>query len=131
MGQDLIGQLSVAITDKTREKVAKSDTKDSAAYVLYLRGVKHARKITEPDIRTAIDLFSQAIEKDPSYARAYAAKLTEEGARVLKTHDPMARRVDERILSSLPAQQRDRFVQDLNAIVQTLNKLREKENAGK
>ncbi|RUP00210.1 MarR family transcriptional regulator [Hyphomicrobium sp.] len=64
-------------------------------------------------------------------ARAYAVKLTEEGARVLKTHDPMARRVDERILSSLPAQQRDRFLQDLSSIVQTLNKIREKENAGK
>ncbi|MFA5957410.1 MarR family winged helix-turn-helix transcriptional regulator [Hyphomicrobium sp.] len=64
-------------------------------------------------------------------ARAYAVKLTDEGSRVLKTHDPMARRVDERILSSLPAQQRDRFLQDLNAIVLALNKLREKENAGK
>jgi DNA-binding MarR family transcriptional regulator len=64
-------------------------------------------------------------------ARAYAVKLTDEGARVLKTHDPMARKVDERILSSLPAQQRDRFLQDLHSIVQTLNKLKEKENAGK
>jgi DNA-binding MarR family transcriptional regulator len=64
-------------------------------------------------------------------ARAYAVKLTEEGSRILKTHDPMARKVDERILSSLPATQRDRFLQDLNAIVQTLNKLKEKENAGK
>jgi len=64
-------------------------------------------------------------------ARAYAVKLTDEGTRVLKTHDPMARRVDERILSSLPAPQRDRFLQDLHSIVQTLNKLREKENAGK
>ncbi len=64
-------------------------------------------------------------------ARAYAVKLTDEGQRVLKTHDPMARKVDERILSSLPAQQRDRFLQDLAAIVQTLNKLKGKENAGK
>ncbi len=64
-------------------------------------------------------------------ARAYAVKLTEEGARVLKTHDPMARRVDERILSSLPAQQRDRFLQDLHSIVETLNKLTDNENAGK
>ena len=64
-------------------------------------------------------------------ARAYAVKLTDEGSRVLKTHDPMARKVDERILASLPAQQRDRFLQDLGAIVQTLNKLREKENASK
>jgi len=35
--------------------------------------VNHARKITEQDIRKAIDLFSQAIEKDSSYAKAYAA----------------------------------------------------------
>lgn len=64
-------------------------------------------------------------------ARAYAVKLTDEGARVLKTHDPMARRVDERILSSLPAQQRDRFMQDLAAIVETLNRIKAKNGAGK
>jgi serine/threonine protein kinase len=73
LGRDLIGKLSVPITDKTQEKVAKPDTKDSAAYLLYLSGVNHARKITETDIRKAIDLLSQAIEKDPSYAKAYAA----------------------------------------------------------
>lgn len=64
-------------------------------------------------------------------ARAYAVKLTDEGARVLKTHDPMARRVDERILSSLPVQQRDRFMQDLAAIVETLNRIKAKNGAGK
>ncbi|MET0431262.1 MAG: MarR family transcriptional regulator [Hyphomicrobium sp.] len=64
-------------------------------------------------------------------ARAYAVKLTDEGSRVLKTHDPTARKVDERILASLPTQQRDRFMQDLHAIVQALNKIKEKQNAGK
>jgi MarR family transcriptional regulator, temperature-dependent positive regulator of motility len=64
-------------------------------------------------------------------ARAYAVKLTDEGTRVLKTHDPMARRVDERILASLPAQQRDRFMQDLSAIVEALNRIKEKNDAGK
>ncbi len=62
-------------------------------------------------------------------ARAYAVKLTDEGTKVLKSHDPLARRVDDRILASLPAQQRDRFLQDLNAIVQALGKLKEKEVA--
>ncbi len=56
-------------------------------------------------------------------ARAYAVKLTEEGWRVLKAAEPMAKRVDDRILSALPAQQRDRFVQDLNTIVQALSQL--------
>jgi DNA-binding MarR family transcriptional regulator len=64
-------------------------------------------------------------------ARAYAVKLTEDGNRILRTHDPMARRVDERILASLPAQQRDRFLQDLNAIVQMLNRLKDKSAAEK
>jgi DNA-binding MarR family transcriptional regulator len=64
-------------------------------------------------------------------ARAYAVKLTEDGNRILKTHDPMARRVDERILASLPAQQRDRFLQDLNAIVQMLSRLKDKSTAEK
>lgn len=53
-------------------------------------------------------------------ARAYAVKLTDEGWRALKAADPIARRVDERLLSVLPGAQRDRFVQDLNTIVQSL-----------
>jgi DNA-binding MarR family transcriptional regulator len=53
-------------------------------------------------------------------ARAYAVKLTEEGWRVLKAADPLARRVDDKILSALPNQQRERFLQDLTAIVEAL-----------
>lgn len=56
-------------------------------------------------------------------ARAYAVKLTEEGWRILKSTDPLARRVDERILGVLPGQQRERFLQDLNLIVKALGKL--------
>ena len=64
-------------------------------------------------------------------ARAYSVKLTEQGARILKAHDPQARRVDERILASLRNAQRDRFLQDLNAIVQALTRLKAKETATK
>lgn len=98
----------------------------------------HLVELTGIDRSTLADVVRRMLKKGllqrrrtRDDARAYAVKLTEEGARVLKTHDPMARRVDERILSSLPAPQRDRFLQDLNAIVETLNKLKEKENAGK
>ena len=56
-------------------------------------------------------------------ARAYAVKLSDEGWRTLKAADPVARRVDDKILSMLPSQQRDRFMQDLNTIVQSLSKL--------
>lgn len=64
-------------------------------------------------------------------ARAYAVKLTDEGWRVLKSAEPLSRKVDDRILSALPAGQRDRFVQDLNAIVQMLGRMQAKEVATK
>lgn len=53
-------------------------------------------------------------------ARAYAVKLTDEGWRVLKSAEPLARKVDERILSALTPNQRERLLLDLNAIVQVL-----------
>lgn len=53
-------------------------------------------------------------------ARAYAVKLTEEGSRVLKSAEPMARRIDDKIMAALPGSSRERFLQDLNAIVAAL-----------
>jgi DNA-binding MarR family transcriptional regulator len=56
-------------------------------------------------------------------ARAYAVKVTEEGWRQLKSTDPIAKKVDEKILSVLPSNQRDRFLQDLNTIVQGISNM--------
>ncbi|HXF53590.1 MAG TPA: MarR family winged helix-turn-helix transcriptional regulator [Hyphomicrobiaceae bacterium] len=53
-------------------------------------------------------------------ARAYSVKLTEEGWRVLKSAEPLARRVDDKILAALPAQDRERFLQDLGKIVKNI-----------
>jgi MarR family transcriptional regulator, temperature-dependent positive regulator of motility len=56
-------------------------------------------------------------------ARAYAVKLTEEGRRHLKLADPVARRVDDRILDALPTKQREQFLDDLAVIVAALAKM--------
>ena len=53
-------------------------------------------------------------------ARAYAVRLTDEGNRVLRAADPLARKVDERLLSVLSSAERDRFLQDLGKIVRML-----------
>lgn len=53
-------------------------------------------------------------------ARAYAVKLTEEGWRVLRSAEPMVRRVDDRILGILPGKQREQFLADLMTIVEAL-----------
>jgi DNA-binding MarR family transcriptional regulator len=56
-------------------------------------------------------------------ARAYAVKLTDEGRRLLRTAEPLAKRVDERILEALPAKQREQFIEDLLAIADALQKI--------
>jgi DNA-binding MarR family transcriptional regulator len=54
-------------------------------------------------------------------ARAYAVKLTEEGWRMLRQAEPMARRVDDKILATLPGARAQRFLEDLAAIVDALD----------
>jgi DNA-binding MarR family transcriptional regulator len=56
-------------------------------------------------------------------ARAYAVKLTDEGKKALRTAEPLARKVDDRILDALPDREREKFVNGLVAIVDTLQKL--------
>ncbi len=56
-------------------------------------------------------------------ARAYSVKLTEEGRKVVKNTDPVARRVDDRILDALPPKQREQFLDDLETIVERLSKM--------
>jgi MarR family transcriptional regulator, temperature-dependent positive regulator of motility len=53
-------------------------------------------------------------------ARAYAVRLTDEGTRVLKAAEPVARKVDDKVLAVLNAAERERFLSDLNKIVRTL-----------
>lgn len=53
-------------------------------------------------------------------ARAYAVKLTEEGWRMLRQAEPMARRVDDKILAVLPGARGQRFMEDLMTIVEAL-----------
>ena len=54
-------------------------------------------------------------------ARAYAVKLTEEGWRILRTTEPMVKRVDDKILAALAGKQREQFVADLQTIVEALS----------
>ncbi len=56
-------------------------------------------------------------------ARAYSVRLTDDGRNVLRSAEPMAKRVDQRILEALPDDQRKRFLADLNMIVEALGRL--------
>lgn len=56
-------------------------------------------------------------------ARAYAVSLTDTGRETLRKAMPHTNRVDEKILAVLPSQNRERFLQDLASIVETLGNM--------
>jgi MarR family transcriptional regulator, temperature-dependent positive regulator of motility len=56
-------------------------------------------------------------------ARTYAVKLTDEGRRVLRAAEPLAKRVDERVLGTLSNKQREQFMGALVSIVDMLQEL--------
>jgi adenylate cyclase len=64
--------LQARLTGSEKAAVAKRPTANSEAYELYLRGRFFWNKRTGADLRKAIEYFNQALDKDPSYAIAYA-----------------------------------------------------------
>ncbi len=60
-------------------------------------------------------------------ARAYAVKLSEDGWRLLKAVEPIARDVDAAIIATLSGEDRERFIGLLNTIVLQLGQMTPKE----
>ena len=65
-------KLRVKLSPAEEKKVAKRYTENAEAYQLYLKGVFSWNKWSEDGLRKAQDFFRLAIEKDPTYAPAYA-----------------------------------------------------------
>src|SRR4029077_7855117 len=65
-------EIQVKLTPEERTRLAVSRSVDSEAQDNYLRGRYFACKGTERGLQTAIAHFKTAIEKDPTYAPAYA-----------------------------------------------------------
>ena len=65
--------LQAKLTGAEMTAMTKAPTANNEAYQLYLQGRFFWNKRTAADLRKSIEYFSQAIEKDPNYALAYAA----------------------------------------------------------
>ena len=65
-------QLSLKLVGEDEKKLTKHPTDDIEAYQLYLKGKFHWNKRKADDLQKAVDYFNRAIEKDPSFALAYA-----------------------------------------------------------
>ena len=56
----------------TQSPVVAPHTRDLQAYTHYLEGRYHWNKRTEEELRTSVECFRRAIQRDPRYAVAYA-----------------------------------------------------------
>jgi len=69
---DVSGKLRARLSGEDEAKIRKTYTVDPEAYQLYLRGEFYWHKRGYDSLLKAADLYDQAIQKDPTYALAYA-----------------------------------------------------------
>ena len=72
IAQAVVDALQVTLTPKERRMIRQVATADVQAYEYYLRGRKFFYQYGRRSIEVALEMFSRAIEKDPSYALAWA-----------------------------------------------------------
>jgi TolB-like protein/Tfp pilus assembly protein PilF len=72
IAHEVMDKLRLKLSGEEQQRLTKRDTTNSEAYQFYLRGRFYWNKRTGEGFRKAIEQFQQAIEKDPSYALAYA-----------------------------------------------------------
>jgi TolB-like protein/class 3 adenylate cyclase len=65
-------QLRAKLTGGEEQVIAAKPTESSEAHQLYLKGRYFWNKRTSDGLKTSIDYFNQAIDKDPAYGPAYA-----------------------------------------------------------
>jgi serine/threonine protein kinase/Tfp pilus assembly protein PilF len=66
------GNLRVRLTSEEKTRLGKPHAVNAEAYDLYLKGRYHTNQGTAEGYKKGIEYFQQAIDKDPSYALAYA-----------------------------------------------------------
>jgi serine/threonine-protein kinase len=72
IARDVSQKLRTKLSGADEQKLSKNSTANPETYQLYLKGRYHWNKRTGADVKKSVDYFQQAVDKDPSYALAYA-----------------------------------------------------------
>ena len=72
IAQSIVGALAITLHPREQAQQRKAPTSNLQAYDFYLRGRKYYYQYGPRDIDCALQLFTRAIELDPSYALAHA-----------------------------------------------------------
>ncbi len=72
IAQDITEKLRLRLSGEEKKRLAKRYTENGDAYQLYLMGRSYSYTRSEKGLQKSIELYEQAIKKDPNYAPAYA-----------------------------------------------------------
>ncbi|HSM35241.1 MAG TPA: tetratricopeptide repeat protein [Longimicrobiales bacterium] len=72
IARSIVDALKVELRGVDEEHLVEPETADVEAYTLYLKGRFFFNRYSEVDLKRSLDIYRQALEHDPSYARAYA-----------------------------------------------------------
>jgi TolB-like protein/Tfp pilus assembly protein PilF len=68
----IANEVQVRLTPQERRRLASAQPVNPEAYLAYLRGRLHWNKRTDEGMKKGLELFEQALDKDPSYALSHA-----------------------------------------------------------
>ncbi len=68
----IVTALKATLAGDEGEKLVTATTDNLEAYTLYLKGRFQYNKFTEAGLRQSLELYAEALEKSPDYARAWA-----------------------------------------------------------
>jgi serine/threonine-protein kinase len=72
IAKEISRELRLRLTSEQEQRLARRDTNDPEAYRLYLQGRFHSSQWTTGGFKQGIEYMHKAIERDPTYALAYA-----------------------------------------------------------
>ncbi len=72
IAQSVAQSLRLNLTDVEKQTLAKRSTENAEAYQLYLKGRFFGQQNTPDGLSKSIELYRQAIDKDPNFALAYS-----------------------------------------------------------
>jgi TolB-like protein/Flp pilus assembly protein TadD len=72
VAQKIASSLKAKLSPEERGRIEKTETRNTEAYSLYLKGRSHYNRYTKDDNEQSITFFKEALQLDPQYALAYA-----------------------------------------------------------
>jgi len=72
IANEISDKLRLKLSGEEQQQITRHFTKNAEAYQLYLKGRYYWKRYTRDGVEKSINYFSQAIEKDPTYALAYS-----------------------------------------------------------